>query len=582
MTLLQQLSLRIGKETDVEWPADGELVGFTATIVDVREVEGQPGMIQVDNDQGYRYHLPADAAVAIKQPDGTPICPGCGASGFGPSVLGPDRCQFCDGTESGNPPAISPALVEAVFPIVTGHPPMPVAFQQALPAWFVAAPPPDFTPDGPDDPWRDEPLYQFISGTAGTGKTYNQKLRSEVDPRVKLTATTGIAAINLGGQTINSLLHYKDTQELSTQYELGRLNGTLGRLAKSGFRRLIIDEVSMMDGRQLDVLCEAIDRLNERLQTEGEPLMGITLVGDFCQLPPVKAPFVFERSAFSRFQAATIRLTEPRRQADPAFVHALQAVRRGDTKTACDYFASMIKATIDGEFSGSTIMAKNDEVDRHNGLRLMELPGRDVIFKAHRAGVQAAEWKNIPDQNKLKLGALVMILANKREPGTYIRGEEVEDGERKMIYANGDLGILEDVIEACPAVLATPTTPTTAVQTAYVRLHRTGGVVAVAPVLREYKKATGHKGVNQPREQLEGSISFMPLRVAYATTCHKSQGLSLDRVQVVMNNSFFGQSGMMYVALSRARTPEGLRLVGGGAAQLRNRIAVDPKVIPWL
>lgn len=510
--LLAAISEWIGHIADCEWTdAAGDRIGFTGKILDVR-LDGLPFVEELlidvapldDSAAGHalRYSL-FPAPTAYVQIQAWPTVPY-------KAPLVPDVAEV---TTHALESDVSRALGQ-VAPFFNQADTAPPA---GLPTWFVTDIPQDFTPDGPDDPWANEPLFQLINGTAGTGKTWNQKRRSEVDPRVKLTATTGIAAINLGGQTINSLLGYKDTPELSTNFELGKLSGMLSRLAASGFRRLIIDEVSMMDGKQLDILCEAIDRTNERLSHEGEPLMGITLVGDFCQLPPVKAQFVFERPSFGRFVPATARLTEPRRQADPDFVRALQAVRRADLKAAVDYFGPLIKNTIDSEFSGSTIMAKNDEVDRHNALRLQELQGKEVVFKPTRAGVQASEWKNIPDTNRMKIGALVMILSNKREKGTYFHGEEDIDVERKMIYANGDLGILVDVLGSDPDA-AIPNAPA-----ALVKLHRNGQIVTVEEVEREYRQPTGLKGADptKPREQKTGSIRFMPLRIAWATTCHK-------------------------------------------------------------
>jgi hypothetical protein len=566
-TLLQQLSQWIGHVVDVEWTLDGERVGFCEKILDVRLVDGLQTVLQIDTDQGQRYHIVDGplSAVAISPPtlaggvlaqgsllppadDAPAKCPGCGSSGFAPSILGSGRCEFCDGTAGGNPPTAQDAVAPEA--------------QAPFPIWFVTEIPDNFTPDDPAaDPWANEPIFQFISGTAGTGKTYNQRARAEVDPRVKLTATTGIAAINLGGQTINSLLYYGNTPELQTKYELGYLNAALRRLADSNFTRIVIDEASMMDGHQLDILCEALDRTNEYRESVGETPLGITLVGDFCQLPPVKAPFVFERPSFQRFRETTVKLTQPRRQADPAFVGALQAVRRGDKPAAAAYFERMIKSTIDGAFLGTTVMAKNDEVDRHNSLRMLELPGPEVTYTTVREGKQASEWKKIPDVLRLKQGALVMILANKRE-----RQEGVPPQDWPLIYANGDLAIVQDLTRGVP----------------WVKLLRNGLETAVSQTERELKSATGAKGEKKERESREGYIRYMPLRPAWATTVHKSQGLSFDQVQVVFNDRFWAHPAMLYVALSRARTPEGLRLVGSGVKQFTSRITVDPKVIPWL
>jgi ATP-dependent exoDNAse (exonuclease V) alpha subunit len=116
---------------------------------------------------------------------------------------------------------------------------------------------------------------------------------------------------------------------------------------------------------------------------------------------------------------------------------------------------------------------------------------------------------------------------------------------------------------------------------ARVELQRTGRDALIEPVLRHNLVPTGALGVKKDRYQTIGSISYMPLRLAYASTVHKIQGLSLDHVQVAFADPVFGQAAMLYVAFSRARSAEGLRIVGTPQL-LRERCAVDGKVRPWL
>lgn len=403
--------------------------------------------------------------------------------------------------------------------------------------------------------YPEEPVFMYNGGTAGTGKTYNAIKRVEAYDDAKLCATTGIAAVNLGGITINSLLQYGDTNGLRACYETGKLGALLKRLTNSGYYRLIVDEVSMMDGHQLDILVTAIEELNVWLGENGKRLFGMTLIGDFAQLPPIKAPFVFQRPTWGRFEPNITLLTEPRRQADGDFVRALQAVRRGDRPAAMAYFGPKLVQGSEDKFDGSTILATNAEVDRYNKLRMMDLHTPQEFFKSDRVGEQLSEWtKNIPDNIEMKAGALVMILANKNMK------------DFGMIYANGDLGHYVKKLHE---------------NMAEVQLIRTGTSVMVESVLKEKGVATGHTGKKLPREDVKGSIRYMPLRVAYATTCHKSQGLSLDRVQIMFHNKFWASPGMLYVALSRARTPQGLRLVGT-PQQFEARINVNPEIRRWL
>jgi ATP-dependent DNA helicase PIF1 len=451
------------------------------------------------------------------------------------------------------------------------------------------------------DLWSPCPTFTYLAGPAGSGKTFWTKAWAARAPGLELCATTGIAAINLGGTTINALLGYFDTRSLMENYTSGMLGARLGRLWKAGVRRLVIDEVSMLDGDQLTYLVRAINEVNGRGYVlasadddEDTPpaALGLTLVGDFAQLPPVKAPFAFESPEWrqatdgsgdggARFAEATITLREIRRQADPDFIHALRAARIGDGATAAAYFAATgrFHATADDRFAGPTLLAKNEAVDRYNWLRLDKLPGRAMIFPSTRWGKQRSEWGNpekpphtwgIPLRLSLKEGALVMILANHWTDGP----------NRSLIYVNGDLGELVSANETD--------------HTAEVRLQRTGAVVEVEYVRREVKqpcdaarrkelRAEGKDDLisDDGKWEITGWIDYMPLRVAYASTVHKSQGLSLDQVQINFRDAFFKSAGMVYVALSRARTAAGLRLVGTPAT-LVERCHADPRLKEWL
>lgn len=454
------------------------------------------------------------------------------------------------------------------------------------PSFILSNPP---TPS--DDPFAEEEpdtrafLHQIqdlpfgrLAGEAGTGKSYLARRYAELSPDGMLIATTGIAAVNIGGTTINSALRYFDTASMQLEYEFGRLGAALGQLADAGVTRLIVDEISMMDGRQLDILALALDQTNERRAGRNLPAIGVWLTGDFAQLPPVginerkkplkpgeKPPdppiYAFQAEHWKRWADNTIRLTTIRRQADADFIAAIQKVRTGD-KSAVDYFRPMISMVEDPHFEGTTILAKNDEVDRYNSVRMLQIKTPPDYFKAIRKGDPKdypSEWKNIPDTLVLKPGCLVMILANRK----YMDSQD-------LMYANGDLGIyLEKINDSFCKV----------------RLQRNGQEVNVCMTGRERLKPGTPRTIRRrdeiPPEYILASIDYMPLRVAYASTVHKSQGLSLDAIQVMINSQFWMSSGMLYVGLSRARTPQGIKIVGT-VDQFAARVRANQAVQSWL
>jgi ATP-dependent DNA helicase PIF1 len=272
------------------------------------------------------------------------------------------------------------------------------------------------------------------------------------------------------------------------------------------------------------------------------------------------------------------RLTKVWRQSDPAFLDALNHARRGDGTLAAASLRDCgvdFQTAADIRYKGTTIVARNDEVDRFNFSAQQLLATDAHIVKSERRGKQTGEWKNIPDQNKFKIDDYVMILNNDSPQFTYV---------------NGDCGWVREfnghefVIE----------------------LKRNGRRVAIGPIVRYLEQKDEPEGwlrneaekngltpylrdttprIKDEKEKVYkwvlGELHYYPLRLGYAITCHKSQGLSLDAVQIDIRNAFFGQPHMLYVALSRARTVEGLRIVGS-REMLAQRCKIDPKVERWL
>lgn len=310
------------------------------------------------------------------------------------------------------------------------------------------------------------PLFALM-GPAGSGKTFNVRQALERSPNLGiLAASTGIAAVNLGGAvTINSLLKFYNEESIQTSFEKGRLQRYLEKIRET-YKLIIIDEAFMLNDRVVGTLCLALDEINR----EGEK-MGIVLLGDPAQLPPIpydqefqgqkvmsagkvkkqkEIPWMFNngevRSAL-RSPGHIIRLTEIKRQTDQVFIEGLNELRIGNgfkgaqllQKAGVNFINDQI-----ADFAGTTLIAVNTEVDRCNQTYLMRHDPNQTITKipSYRwfgrqmvdpLAKSPADWNTIPEALDLKLGAYVMLLAN-----SY-------DATGELIYANGDTGYVEGI-----------------------------------------------------------------------------------------------------------------------------------------
>jgi ATP-dependent exoDNAse (exonuclease V) alpha subunit len=436
-------------------------------------------------------------------------------------------------------------------------------------------PVPDYEPDEVSELVDDEDKKvrtEFLTGPAGSGKTYTLKQRIAADPKYGiLCATTGVAAVNLDTVTLNSVLKYFDTESLEGRYVEGYLQRDLAELSRS-YRNLIIDEVSMMDARQLDLIVSAVEETAGMVSVKNP--LGVIVVGDFCQLPPIKSKFAFEADCWPQFAANTTRLEKIWRQENLEFLQALNLLRRGDGKAAGKLLRDIgvkFASAPDLNFVGTTIFGKNDPVNRFNDLRLKRLPGETMVFRPWKWGKQLPQWAAdkglIPDPLVLKVGAQVMILAND------VVGYQ---------YANGDQGLVKSYDANLGAL--------------EIELLRNGRRVLIQKIHRKVEEkaqpqgvpyASGPNDLGNPyydpraRRWVMGGIEYYPIRLGWASTTHKSQGLTLDQVQIDLRDFFFAQPGMAYVAVSRCRAPEGLRIVGDPEL-LSRRNKVDEKVREWL
>jgi len=439
----------------------------------------------------------------------------------------------------------------------------------------------------------EEPPVKFVTGQAGTGKTFNVKQAILKDPRFGLLAsTTGISAVNLGAITINSLLRYFDTASLAESFMNGWVQQRIVKIAKDGYKWLVIDEISMMGAEQLDIIYQSVKQANEILKEMGKQTIGIYLTGDFCQLPVIKAKWAFESECWPFFDAATEKLTKVWRQSDAQFLDAINHIRAGRGMVGATLLAQLgveFSKVTDQRFNGTTIIAKNDAVDNFNWLCLSKVPGIPYVVKSDRWMMNGRrmpkDWDNIPGELKLKDNALVMILSN----DTSTNGE--------FSYCNGDCGHIVKYDDKAGKFT--------------VRLIRNLAEVEISRIQRketqreppdellmanpnvseddlreeysEYKQGQPRWDSEHGREGawVTGAVTFYPLRLAYASTVHKTQGLTLDRIQVDLNQNFMSAPSMCYVALSRCKSPQGLRIVGSPAL-LGSRVKVDAAVQKWL
>lgn len=411
--------------------------------------------------------------------------------------------------------------------------------------------------------------FCFLTGKAGSGKSTALRLMSENGPNyIELTSTTGIAAVNLGGRTIHSTLKFFNLKSLENNYNSGKLQWEL-RKVRNRKRVLGIEEVSMLGAQQLDFIAAAVDEINN--DRSGKEL-GIHLCGDLAQLPVISRPpenmkMVFKSEYWDRFQNNTVKLEKIWRQTNPDFIEAMNLVRVGKGKEAVLQLQKcgvVFKDEVDWNFDGTTLIPLNDKVDYYNTKRLGELKTPMIRTVSKKFGVNLNEWdKLIPAELRLKIGAYVMILSN-----------DIPN----FNYVNGDTGLIKDYDMQKDKFS--------------IELTRTKQIVKIGRIVRENisDQSPGQSNFTgnfhpyicpKTSDWVIGLISFHPLRLAYASTIHKSQGLSLDRVQIDTKHSFFSAPAMSYVAMSRARTSDGLILVGR-PEEIANKIRINPEVIPYL
>lgn len=389
------------------------------------------------------------------------------------------------------------------------------------------------TPENRFMSWSVAGSNLFLTGAAGTGKsTLLRRFIEESPRRVDVTAPTGIAAINIGGMTTHrfcGMLLGPKAGQSNEDYFL-HLNSQPYFSIKTGFRRvqrcecLVIDEISMMPGRQLDF----IDFLFRRLRECNAPFGGCQVIatGDFLQLPPVRTDttvpydWCFNSQAWHDAGLKTILLETVRRQDEHNFVDALMGFRVGRVwGSKADLLRSRVK-----QFPPSTVprlVTHNAQKDKWDAFQLSELPGDPVEITAQFTGDEHHHEffrRNLltPEVLTLKPGARVMFTVNKTFKG-------------ETLFVNGQMGTVLSIADDLISV------------------HADNGEYI------DVERFTWKYNASDPETSV---YSQFPLCLAWALTIHKAQGLTLDSAHIDCRAA--REPGQSYVAVSRVRTLDGL------------------------
>lgn len=379
--------------------------------------------------------------------------------------------------------------------------------------------------------------HVFVTGRAGTGKsTLLNHLAWNTEKQLVISAPTGVAALNVGGQTIHSLFRLPigviADHPIDQSDELKKLLNTIDTL--------VIDEVSMVNADLMD----AIDRSLRQARKRQSPFGGVQVVlfGDPYQLAPVpgsqeereyfadtyRSMWFFDAKVWQSAELRIVELSEVHRQHEAEFKYMLNAVRHGMvTKEIADRLnaAGARPAPRDGVI---TLASRNDSVNRINQSHLARLPGRLQTAKAEISGDFGGRNYPADEALELKVGAQVMFLRNDTQ------------GQGEVRWVNGSIGTVTRI-------------------TANVTVEIDGVAYEVEPATWERHKYTYDPATKKLEKEVVAEFSQFPLRLAWAVTVHKSQGKTYDRAIVDLGARAFSP-GQTYVALSRITALDGLYL----------------------
>ncbi len=370
--------------------------------------------------------------------------------------------------------------------------------------------------------------HVFLTGSAGSGKTYTlntyiQYLRDHSIP-VAITASTGIAATHIGGMTIHAWSGIGIRDAMSAQEIEALLEKEYLWKRFKTTKVLVIDEISMLGAKRFDL----INRVCKAMKQSDAPFGGMQIVvcGDFFQLPPIDAgdAFAYESEAWQELEFKVCYLEEQHRHTDNNLHELLNAFR---ASALTDRHHELLDAchtyTLEDHIEPTRLYTHNANVDAMNAQELEKLPGEIHTYTMETRGkpimVEGLKKSCLaPEVLELKKGALVMFVKNNYEQG----------------FVNGTMGRVTGFDRDDAPIVETFSGETIIPNTASWMIEENGKILA--------------------------EINQFPLRLAWAITIHKSQGMSLDAAEIDLSSAFVAGQG--YVALSRVRSLAGLFLKG--------------------